>query len=119
MLSINGTQKGKQSIETRYYLSNITNGTDYSNCVRQHWGIESMHWLLDVIFKEDKSCIRKENEPENAALLRKISLNVLKIDTKFDKENGVRPYSYKCKRYKAALDTKCIHGCFRYSNGSI
>lgn len=99
------TEKGKQSIETRYYLSSITNGTDFSNCVRQHWGIESMHWLLDVTFKEDKSRIRKENEPENVALLRKMALNVLKIDTKLDKENGVRPYSYKCKRYKAALDT--------------
>jgi predicted transposase YbfD/YdcC len=41
------TEKGNQSIEIRYYLSSITNGTDFSECVRQHWGIESMHWLLD------------------------------------------------------------------------
>ena len=70
------TEKGKQSIETSYYLSSITNGTDFSNCVRQHWGIESMHWLLDVTFKEDKSRIRKENEPENAALQIENGFNV-------------------------------------------
>lgn len=47
-----------------------------------------MHWTLDVTFGEDKSRIRKENEPENAALLRKIALNFLKIEKKTIKNNN-------------------------------
>ena len=97
-------EKEKESVETRYYLSSITNGNKFSEAVREHWGIESMHWLLDVTFKEDKSRIRKENEPENAALLRKIALSILKIDTQLDKANNIRPHSYNGKRYKASLD---------------
>lgn len=97
-------EKEKESVETRYYLSSIIDGNKFSEAVREHWGIESMHWLLDVTFKEDKSRIRKENEPENAALLRKMALNILKIDTQLDKANNIRPHSYNGKRYKASLD---------------
>jgi predicted transposase YbfD/YdcC len=97
-------QKDQESVETRYYLSSITNGNKFSEAVREHWGIESMHWVLDVVFNEDKSRIRKENEPENAALLRKMALNILKIDTQLDKANDVRPHSYNAKRYKSAID---------------
>lgn len=96
--------KEKESTEIRYYLSSITDGNKFSEAVREHWGIESMHWLLDVTFKEDKSRIRKENEPENAALLRKMALNILKIDTQIDKANKIRPHSYNAKRYKASLN---------------
>lgn len=67
-----------------------------------------MHWILDVVFNEDKSRIRKENEPENAALLRKMALNILKIDTQQDKANDVRPRSYNAKRYKAAVNVNYL-----------
>jgi predicted transposase YbfD/YdcC len=97
-------EKEKESLETRYFLSSITNGTDFSTAVREHWGIECMHWVLDVVFNEDKSRIRKENEPENAALLRKMALNILKIDTQMDKAEDIRPHSYNAKRYKAAIN---------------
>lgn len=101
-------QKDKETEETRYFLSSVTNITDFSNAVREHWGIESMHWILDVVFNEDKSRIRKENEPENAALLRKMALNILKIDTQQDKANDVRPRSYNAKRYKAAVNVNYL-----------
>ena len=103
-------RKGKDidSKETRYFLSSIVEGNKFAEAVREHWGIESMHWLLDVTFKEDSSRIRKENEPENAALLRKMALNILKIDTQMDKANDIRPHSYKGKRYKASLDVEYL-----------
>lgn len=63
-----------------------------------------MHWTLDVTFGEDKSRIRKENEPENAALLRKIALNFLKIE----KKNDQKQQSYKAKRYLAFIDEKYL-----------
>jgi len=97
-------RKKVETIEIRYFIASIGSVTEFSNTVRQHWGIESMHWILDVTFKEDASRIRKENEPENAALLRKMALNILKIDTQIDKANDIRPHSYNAKRYKAAIN---------------
>lgn len=93
-------RKEKETKEIRYFLSSITNGNDFAVAVRQHWGIESMHWTLDVTFNEDKSRIRKENEPENASLLRKIALNFLKIEKAKDKKQQ----SYKAKRYLAMMN---------------
>lgn len=98
------TKGDVKTTDTRYFIASISSITEFSNTVRQHWGIESCHWTLDVTFKEDASRIRKENEPENAALLRKMALNILKIDTQMDKAKDIRPYSYNAKRYKAAIN---------------
>jgi len=46
---------------------------------RSHWGIENqLHWVLDVIFNEDAARNRKDNGPENLAVLRKLALNMLR-----------------------------------------
>ncbi len=50
-------EKESESTEVRYYLSSIKDGNKFSEVVREHWGIESMHWLLDVTFNEDKRCL--------------------------------------------------------------
>lgn len=97
-------EKDKESTEKRYFISSITNAGEFSDAVREHWGIESMHWVLDVAFKEDKSRIRKENEPENAATLRKMALNILKID----KAKDEKQQSYNAKRYKAAINVQYL-----------
>ncbi len=100
-MAVNKTiRKGVTTEEVRYFLCSITNGGDFSEAVRTHWGIESMHWTLDVTFGEDKSRIRKENEPENTALLRKMALNLLKIE----KKNDTKQLSYKGKRFTASLN---------------
>ena len=47
--------------------------------VRAHWSIEnSLHWSLDVTFREDQSRVRKDHGPQNMATLRQISHNLLK-----------------------------------------
>jgi len=44
---------------------------------RSHWGIENrLHWVLDVQFAEDRNRARKDNAPENLAILRKLTLNI-------------------------------------------
>lgn len=47
--------------------------------VRKHWSIENkLHWVLDVALNEDRSRVRKDQAPENLAVLRHIALNLLK-----------------------------------------
>lgn len=84
--------------EVRYYLSSLPNDAEQLlKAVRSHWGIEnSLHWLLDVVLREDDSRIRKRNGPENMALLRRLALNLLKQEKSL--ERGING-----KRLKAAL----------------
>jgi len=71
---------GKVSKEFRYYLSSMkADGQEFARAVRGHWGVEnSLHWVLDVCFREDECRIRSGNAPENLAILRRLSLNILK-----------------------------------------
>ncbi len=71
--------KGKTTIESRYYISSLPNDAQkLGESVRSHWGIEnSLHWVLDVGFREDDCRIRKDNAPQNFALIRQLSLNLL------------------------------------------
>lgn len=73
-------RKGKIEQEKRYYLSSLEQSPAFFNrAVRQHWSIENaLHWQLDVCFHEDRSRIRKDQAPENMAILRKIALQGLK-----------------------------------------
>jgi predicted transposase YbfD/YdcC len=65
---------------TRYYLlSKYIPATKLMAIVRSHWSIENqLHWILDVVFDEDKSRVRKENAPENLATLRKLAINIIR-----------------------------------------
>jgi predicted transposase YbfD/YdcC len=70
----------KTTTESRFYLSSLSsNAETIALAIRSHWGIENtLHWALDVTFCEDKSRIRKQNSPENFALLRRLAINLLK-----------------------------------------
>lgn len=69
--------------ETRYYiLSAPLSGEAFAKAVRGHWGIEnSLHYVLDVAFREDDCRIRKAHGPQNFAVLRRVALSLLKKDT--------------------------------------
>jgi predicted transposase YbfD/YdcC len=69
----------KVSREVRYFISSLTGSArQMLRAVRAHWGIENrLHWVLDVTFGEDHSRIRKENAPQNMAMLRHLALNLL------------------------------------------
>lgn len=104
-LAVNTVErKGTITKELRYFISTITSGHSFAEAVREHWGIESMHWTLDVSFNEDQSRIRKDNGPENTALLRKMVMNILKIE----KAKDEKQQSYKAKRFIASLDEEYL-----------
>ena len=73
---------GKTTIETRYYLlSTVLTPARFNQVVRTHWDIENrLHWVLDVVMGEDRTRNRKDHGPENLALLRRLALNLAKLD---------------------------------------
>jgi len=75
--------KGEQQYtENRYYISSLPGKADFINrAVRKHWFVENkLHWILDVIFKEDYCRVRTGNGAENLNTIRKIALNTIKRD---------------------------------------
>lgn len=64
----------------RYYLlSKYITAKKLLQIVRSHWAIENqLHWILDVVFDEDANRTRKDNAPENLAILRKLAFNIIR-----------------------------------------
>lgn len=85
------------SREKRYYLSSLPGDSkELAQAIRGHWGIEnSLHWVLDVAFREDDSRVRIGNAQENLALLRRIALNLLR-------QEKTSKVGVKAKRLKSA-----------------
>ena len=75
--------KDKTQNSKRYYLSSIAVNDllprKMGHLIRSHWGIENnLHWVLDVVFKEDFSQVRTGHADENFSTIRKLALNLLK-----------------------------------------
>jgi len=96
------TYEGK-STERRFYLSSRSAEADVLiGVIRSHWGIEnSVHWVLDVVFREDESRIRRDNGGENMKVLRHAALNLLR-------QNGPEDMSLRMKRKKAGWDDSFV-----------
>ena len=70
---------GRETCETRYYISSrYLSGKRFAEAVRGHWGIESMHWTLDVTFREDDSRTRERTLGNNLSWLRRFAVTLLK-----------------------------------------
>jgi predicted transposase YbfD/YdcC len=89
----------KVSIESRFYISSLSgNAEQLLWAIRTHWGIEnSLHWVLDIAFREDESRIRTGHGPENLATIRHAALNLLRQET--TSKGGV-----KARRLRAGWD---------------
>ena len=107
-VAINVTERdGKTVGENRYYiLSKFVAASRFAEAVRGHWGIEnSLHWQLDVTFQEDRNRVSKRQAAENLALLRRLTLSLLKAHP--------AKLSIAKKRFAAALDTDFLEEILR------
>lgn len=68
------------SSEIMYYISSLPpDAKKLGTTIRSHWGVEnSLHWVLDMAFREDECRKRIDNSTENFAVLRHLTLNLLK-----------------------------------------
>jgi predicted transposase YbfD/YdcC len=67
--------------DSRYYISSAPLDIErLATAARSHWGIESMHWLLDVTFKEDLSRYRTGHGPKNMAVVRRFALGLVRAN---------------------------------------
>lgn len=94
---------GKTTVETRYFISSlVSKAEEFANSIRSHWGIEnSLHWILDVALREDDCRIRKDNAPQNFAIIRRIAVNLLGKDKRV--KRGI-----KNKQFLAAMDNNYL-----------
>jgi predicted transposase YbfD/YdcC len=95
--SLRVSHQGKVEFEQRYFISSLVlDAKSFAEIIRTHWTIENqLNWVLDVQFHEDDSRIRKENSPENMAIIRQLALSLI------NQENTVNK-SVKSKQNKAA-----------------
>jgi predicted transposase YbfD/YdcC len=101
------TVQGKKTTEVRYFIGDKkASAKYYGSGLRHHWGIENnLHWQLDVNFAEDGNRVTKRNAAENLALLRRLTLSLLKAHPSKD--------SIARKRFAAALDPSFLEEILR------
>lgn len=89
----------KTTVDTRYFISSLPSDAKiFAHASRGHWGIEnSLHWGLDIAFREDESRVRKGHAASNMAIMRHFSLNLIKQDK-------ARKVGVKASRKRAGWD---------------
>lgn len=90
---------GNVSSEASYFISSLKNkASTIAQSIRDHWSIEnSLHWCLDIAFREDHCRVRKDHAPENLGILRHMAINLLRQEKSL--KGGIQT-----KRLKAAWD---------------
>jgi predicted transposase YbfD/YdcC len=74
---------GVESLEVSYFLSSLSpNARRIGTAIRGHWSIENgLHWVLDVVFREDARRVYDRTAVENVAFLNRLALSLLRGDT--------------------------------------
>ena len=98
---------GEIERQTRYYVCSTRLSAEmFARVIRGHWGIENrLHWMLDVVFREDLARLRSGNAPQNMAIVRHVAMNLL---------SNARPItSFKNRRKKAGWDVNYLETVLR------
>lgn len=82
------TVKGKTETCTQYYISSrVGSAKQFGNWIRGQWSIENnLHWVADVVFREDDAMNKTGNSAENLTLIRRLSMNIINL---FDQSTGM------------------------------
>src|SRR5690348_6422639 len=91
---------GAETEEVRYFISSLRPRVRrLARVIRGHWGIENgLHWVLDVVFREDARRLYDRTAAENAAFLTRLAVSLLRADP--------NPSSLKVKRKQAGWDIR-------------
>jgi predicted transposase YbfD/YdcC len=89
---------GKITSETRFYITSLTLlANAIGPMIRDHWAIEnSLHWVMDMVFRDDECRVRTENAPANFTTLKHMASNLIRKAPGKD--------SQRLKRMTAAWD---------------
>lgn len=73
-------ENAQRACTTHYYLSSHAGtAAELGRLIRSHWGIENgLHWVLDVVFREDGSRVRAGHAGANLAMLRRVAVALLR-----------------------------------------
>ena len=93
---------GQETYAARYFLSSLRPGARrLARVIRSHWGIENgLHWVLDVVFREDAQRVYNRTAAQNLAFLNRLAVSLLRGDAS--------PRSLKVKRKEAGWDVKYL-----------
>jgi predicted transposase YbfD/YdcC len=70
---------GVRTSTTHHYLSSHPGtAAEMAGLIRGHWGVEAMHWVLDVVFREDDSRVREKHAGANLAMIRRVAVSLLR-----------------------------------------
>ena len=105
VLSVKENQKILREDIERYFITSLGDIKQVAKSIRSHWGVESMHWTLDVVFNEDNSTKRAANAAYNYDVVPKMAMNMLKND---EYNHGKKKLSIRRKMLKAILDEKYL-----------
>ena len=78
------SDKGSTALKhPRYFISSLRpNARRIGTAIRGHWGIENgLHWVLDVVFREDARRLYDRTAAENVAFLNRLALSLLRGDS--------------------------------------
>jgi predicted transposase YbfD/YdcC len=100
---------GKVERERRYYLCSARlDAATFARAVRGHWGIENrLHWVLDVVFKDDLARLRTGHGPANMAVIKHMAVNLLR--------RAEATTSLKNRRKRAGWNTAYLEGLIRHT----
>jgi predicted transposase YbfD/YdcC len=101
---------GKETCEVRYFISSLRpSARRLARAIRSHWSIENgLHWVLDVVFREDAQRIYDRTAAQNFAFLNRLAVSLLRGDAS--------PGSLKVKRKAAGWDVKYLAQLLGFSN---
>jgi predicted transposase YbfD/YdcC len=70
---------GKTEFETRFYITSLLLlAAQLGPVVRSHWAVESMHWIMDMVFRDDECRVRTEHAPANFTTMKHMAHNLIR-----------------------------------------